>query len=86
MTVMRYLPENARVDGGRILVQGEDVLRLDERGLRRWRGGRVAMVFQNPGSSLNPSMRIGTQVAEVFRYHQGLGPADAQQLAFDFFP
>jgi peptide/nickel transport system ATP-binding protein len=77
MALMRYLPPNAKVESGRIVFGGEDVLRLSEAKLRRWRGDRMAMVYQDPGSSLNPSMRVGAQVAEVYRYHRGMGKHEA---------
>jgi peptide/nickel transport system ATP-binding protein len=77
MALMRYLPPNAIVEGGRISFGGEDVLRLPESKLRRWRGERMAMVYQDPGSALNPSLRVGSQIAELYRYHRGLGRKDA---------
>jgi peptide/nickel transport system ATP-binding protein len=77
MALMRYLPANAIVENGRISFGGEDVLRLPESKLRRWRGERMAMVYQDPGSALNPSLRVGSQIAELYRYHRGLGRKDA---------
>ena len=81
MALMRYLAPNAVIESGRILVAGEDLLKLDGEKLRAWRGNRMAMVYQDPSSSLNPSMRVGAQVAEVFRYHRGLGKAEALEAA-----
>jgi peptide/nickel transport system ATP-binding protein len=81
MALMRYLSPNAVIDSGRILVAGEDLLKVEGEKLRAWRGNRMAMVYQDPSSSLNPSMRIGAQVAEVFRYHRGLGKAEALAAA-----
>ena len=81
MALMRYLPPNAVIEGGRILVAGEDLLRLGEDKLRAWRGNRMAMVYQDPASSLNPSMRIGKQIAEVFKHHRGMEAADALDAA-----
>ena len=69
MALMRYLPQNAVVDSGRIMFAGEDLLQADEATLRRWRGSRMAMVYQDPASALNPSMRVGAQIAEVYRQH-----------------
>jgi peptide/nickel transport system ATP-binding protein len=77
MALMRYLPANAIVESGRISFGGEDVLRLPESKLRRWRGERMAMVYQDPGSALNPSLRVGSQIAELYRYHRGLGRKEA---------
>jgi len=75
LSVTRQLPPLARISG-RIAVGGEDVMALDARGLRRLRGGAVGMVFQNPLSALNPSHRVGRQIAEAVRLH---GPATAAQ-------
>jgi peptide/nickel transport system ATP-binding protein len=83
MAVMRYLPANAVVESGRIVFGGEDVLRLPEAQLRRWRGDRMAMVYQDPGSSLNPSMRVGAQIAEVYRHHRGMAKNQALAAARD---
>ena len=66
LTAVRYLPRNGRVRGGSIRIAGEDVLALSRRELRGLRAGSVSMVYQNPGTALNPSIRVGRQVAEVF--------------------
>jgi peptide/nickel transport system ATP-binding protein len=81
MALMRYLPENAVVEAGRILFCGEDIMAASESWLQHWRGKRIAMVYQDPLSSLNPSMRVGHQVAEVYRYHGGLNRSDALDAA-----
>ena len=81
MALMRYLPPNAIVEGGRILFGGEDVLSMPDARLRRLRGNRMAMVYQDPGSSLNPCMRVGPQVAEMYRQHRGLGSRQALDQA-----
>ncbi len=72
MALMRYLPVNAIVETGSIAFDGQDLLRLNQTELRRLWGKRMAMVYQDPGSALNPSMRIGDQIAEVFRYHMNM--------------
>ena len=64
--IVRYLPRNGRISGGAITVAGKDVLALGRRGLRDYHARTVSMVYQNPGSALNPSLRIGAQVAEAF--------------------
>jgi len=81
MALMRYLPSNAVVDSGRIMFTGEDLLRVDEATLRRWRGSRMAMVYQDPASALNPSMRVGVQIAEVYRQHRGMDKTAAFEAA-----
>jgi peptide/nickel transport system ATP-binding protein len=65
-TVMRYLPRNGRVVSGSIHADGADLLAMGEAEVRRLRASTVSMVYQNPGAALNPSIRIGTQIAEVF--------------------
>ena len=64
--IVRYLPRNGRITGGSISVAGRNVLALGTRGLREYHARTVSMVYQNPGSALNPSLKIGTQVAEAF--------------------
>jgi peptide/nickel transport system ATP-binding protein len=71
-TIMRYLPRNGRVVSGSIRADGADLLQMSEAGVRRLRASTVSMVYQNPGAALNPSIRIGTQIAEVFQL-VGLG-------------
>jgi peptide/nickel transport system ATP-binding protein len=66
LAIVRYLPRNGRVRGGSIEIDGNDVVRLSESQLRRLRANEVSMVYQNPGTALNPAIRIGGQVAEVF--------------------
>ncbi|MEV6904595.1 ABC transporter ATP-binding protein [Amycolatopsis sp. NPDC051372] len=84
MSIMRYLPDNAVVsDGSGITFAGEDALSAGKGLLRQWRGGRIAMVYQNPGASLNPSMRIGAQVAEGIRVHSGLSTAECKEKALE---
>ena len=80
--VMGILPGNAVVDGGSIRLAGEenDLLRLPERGFCRLRGRRIAMVFQDPLSSLNPIMRVGRQLTEVMRLH-GVSRGEARARA-----
>jgi peptide/nickel transport system ATP-binding protein len=64
--VMHYLPRNGRVTAGSIRVAGREVAAMGEAEIRRLRAGAVSMVYQNPGAALNPSIRIGDQVAEAF--------------------
>ncbi|GHJ43098.1 ABC transporter ATP-binding protein [Catellatospora sp. TT07R-123] len=78
--VMRLLPSTATV-GGRIRFAGQDVLGFDPARLAAWRGADIAMVFQDPMSSLNPLLRIGTQLTEGLRRHRGLGRAAARAEA-----
>jgi peptide/nickel transport system ATP-binding protein len=81
MSLMRYLPPNAVIESGSITFGGDDLLAADERTLRRWRGDRMAMVYQDPGTALNPSIRIGDQIAEVFRFHRGMNKQEARDAS-----
>ena len=81
MALMRYLPPNAVVEHGSIRVGDADMLTLGDGALRRLRGDRMAMVYQHPGSALNPSMRIGAQVAELYRFHRRMSKPDALEAA-----
>ncbi len=79
-TIMRYLPRNGRVVSGAIRVNGEDLLAMSERGVRRLQATTLSMVYQNPGSALNPSIRVGPQVAEAFQLI-GAEKAEARERA-----
>jgi peptide/nickel transport system ATP-binding protein len=80
LSVVRYLPRNGRVTGGSIHVAGQDVLKLRREALRRYRRDAVSMVYQNPGSALNPTLRVGRQINEVFAL-RGAGRAEARERA-----
>jgi len=80
--IVRYLPRNGSVTGGRISVAGVDVLALGGRGLRDYHAHTVSMVYQNPGAALNPSMRAGAQVAEAFTV-LGASASDASDRALE---
>src|SRR5216117_3080933 len=83
--VMRALDANGRVTGGSIRFQGDDLLALAPAALQRVRGARIAMVFQDPHTALNPTVTVGEQVAEVLRAHAGLGRADARRQTLELF-
>lgn len=76
-SVMRYLPSNAVETGGAIRLAGEEILDYTPRQMAEIRGRRMAMVFQDPSTSLNPTIRIGEQVAEVLMRHRGLVETEA---------
>src|SRR5438034_8598666 len=73
LSVMRLLPENARVMGGAVLFEGRDLLKLSEPEMRAVRGAKIAMIFQEPMTSLNPVFTIGSQIGEAVRLHQHTG-------------
>jgi peptide/nickel transport system ATP-binding protein len=78
---IRYLARNGRVSGGRIQVDGRDLMALSPAELRRLRTQSLSMVYQDPGRALNPSLRIGRQMAEVFEAAEGLAGAAALERA-----
>ncbi len=82
LALMGLLPEQAQVDGS-ILLDGQELLDLKERQLCQLRGRRMAMVFQEPMTSLNPVHSIGRQVAEPLRLHLGLGKQAARSRALE---
>jgi peptide/nickel transport system ATP-binding protein len=82
LAIVRYLPRNGRVSSGSIEIAGRDVVKLGSADLRRLRADDVGMVYQNPGSALNPSIRIGHQVAEVFTI-RGVDRKEAHERAHE---
>ena len=81
-SLVGLLPDNARIDGGRILYRGEDLLTLSDEKLEEVRGKEIAMVFQDPMTSLNPVMRVGRQIAEALRIH-GASRSEARERAIE---
>lgn len=79
--IMQLLPESARVPRGRILFEGTDLLALTEGEMRAYRGGRIALIFQEPASALNPVMTAGDQIAEMILTHGTASKAQAEREA-----
>jgi peptide/nickel transport system ATP-binding protein len=78
LSLMRLVPEPpGRIEGGSVVFQGRELLRLPEREMRSIRGNRISMIFQEPMTSLNPVFSIGFQLSEVLMLHKGLSRADA---------
>jgi oligopeptide/dipeptide ABC transporter ATP-binding protein len=82
LSIMRILPEPAgRIAGGAIHFRGQNLASLPERKMEKIRGNKIAMVYQEPMTALNPAFTIGDQVGEVFRFHQELSKREAIQKA-----
>ncbi len=81
LAVMRLLPEGVKVAGGEVFLDGESLLDLPERDMRPVRGGRLAMIFQEPMTSLNPVLTLGEQIRESLAVHLGLAGAGANKEA-----
>jgi oligopeptide/dipeptide ABC transporter ATP-binding protein len=77
LSLLQLLPPAARIAGGQALFQDRDLLQMSSREMRKVRGAQIAMVFQDPLTSLNPVVRIGVQMAEPLIYHQGLSKTAA---------
>ena len=75
LAAMGLLPVEAKVTSGRILIERDDILAMTPAARRRLRGTRVSLVFQDPFSFLNPSLRIGEQVGEGLVHHRGFTTA-----------
>ena len=84
-SLLKLIPDPGQIVSGQVLLDGEDILALKEKQLRAIRGGRMAMIFQNPLSSLNPVFTIGDQVCHIIRIHQGLDQKQARQRAVEMF-
>ena len=84
LSVMRLVPDPpGRIVGGSIVLEGTDLLGLDDAEMRAIRGNRISMIFQEPMTSLNPVMRIGDQITEVVRLHQTMTAKEAWKQAVD---
>jgi len=81
LSIMGLLPHPITVRGGRVLLEHRDLLQLPSQAMRSLRGKDVAMIFQEPMTSLNPVMRIGTQIGEVLRWHLALQGNAAREEA-----
>ncbi|HED19123.1 MAG TPA: ATP-binding cassette domain-containing protein, partial [Gammaproteobacteria bacterium] len=80
LALLRLLPQPAgEIVGGSVRLSGEELLSLPENGMRAVRGGRIAMIFQEPMTSLNPVMTIGDQISESLEQHKGLRGAQARR-------
>jgi oligopeptide transport system ATP-binding protein len=84
MTIMQLIPmPPGKVESGRVLFKGADMLEMSEDQVRKLRGNRIAMIFQDPMTSLNPVYRIGQQIGESLRLHKGLDRKDAAARAIE---
>jgi peptide/nickel transport system ATP-binding protein len=82
LSILRLLPDKlARIVGGEVSFEGVDLLKLDEVAMREMRGNRIAMIFQEPMTSLNPVLTVGFQIAESIRIHEGASVATARERA-----
>jgi len=78
LSLLRLISAPGKIVGGQIKFNGEDLLHLSEPEMRNVRGNRIAMIFQEPMTALNPVLRIGNQISEVLLQHQDISPGDAR--------
>ncbi|HTS92400.1 MAG TPA: ABC transporter ATP-binding protein [Stellaceae bacterium] len=84
LSIMGLVPKaNGRVAAGQVLLDGRNLLALSEQQMEKIRGGAIAMIFQEPMTSLNPVLPIGFQVAEALRYHTDLSESEAKARALE---
>ena len=84
LSIMRLVPNPpGRIVGGEVVLEGTDLLALDEEAMRGIRGNRMSMIFQEPMTSLNPVMRIGDQITEALRLHQNMSARQAWTRAVE---
>ena len=85
MSVLRLLKASGRIMGGQALFDGQDLLALDEADLRDLRGNKIGMIFQDPMTSLNPTLSVGEQVIETILRHRKASRAEARARAIELF-
>ncbi len=83
LSIMRLLSSPAKVESGEIIFEGEHLLKKSERQMRKIRGKKISMVFQEPMTSLNPSFTVGNQIAESIRLHEGVDNKEAMDRAVE---
>jgi oligopeptide/dipeptide ABC transporter ATP-binding protein len=84
LSILRLIPDPpGRIEGGNVEFQGRDLLDLSEKEMRRIRGNEIAMIFQEPMTSLNPVYTVGEQISEVLRLHRGMTRAEAEERAVE---
>lgn len=84
-SIMKLLPRNARIAAGEVCLDGEDILKKSDDELRRLRGNRLAMIFQDPMTALDPAFTVGDQLMETVQEHLGLGRSEARARALELF-
>ena len=81
LSLMRLIQSPGKITGGEVLFRGKDLLKLREEEMRKHRGNDLAMIFQEPMTSLNPVFKVGDQITEAIRLHRGVGKKEAWRQA-----
>jgi peptide/nickel transport system ATP-binding protein/oligopeptide transport system ATP-binding protein len=85
-SIMRLIPDPpGKIEGGEIFFEGQDLLKVSEARMRKIRGNRISMIFQEPMTSLNPVFPVGDQVGEVIQLHQGLSRRSTRERVLEMF-
>ena len=80
LSIMRLIPmPPGKIAGGEVIFEGQDILKMNDQEIRDIRGNKISMIFQDPMTSLNPFLRISTQLSETIMLHQGLSKAEAHE-------
>src|SRR5690606_22467745 len=85
LSVMKLVPTPGRIVGGSIVFDGQDLVPLDDRAMNAIRGNRIAMIFQEPMTSLNPVLTVGDQIVEAVQAHHRVSASDARERAIEVF-
>ena len=83
MSVLRLLPENSKITSGEVYYDGQNLLNLTEKQMQKIRGKKIALIPQDPMTSLNPLYTVGNQLLEIIELHQGVKGKEAERLAVD---
>lgn len=83
LSIMRLISSPGEITDGRILFKGVDLVQLSEEEMRKVRGDKISMIFQDPTAFLNPIMKVGRQIAEPLTLHRGLGASDARKTVLE---
>lgn len=83
MSMMKLLTDTGKIIDGSIMFDGEEITSIKERDMKKIRGNKIAMIFQDPMTSLNPVLRVETQMIEALRLHKGLSKEEAIKVSID---
>src|SRR5512140_2435013 len=83
LSLLRLVPTPGRIEGGQVIFDGQDLLTIPNEAMRKIRGDRISMIFQQPTSSLNPVWDVGAQIGEVLELHRNMSGRAARARALD---
>lgn len=82
-SIMHLLPKTGRIESGEVLLEGKDIAKYSDRQMRKINGKEIAMIFQDPMTSLNPTMTVGKQIVEILKEHSKLSKDEMQKRALE---